>query len=49
VHACNGWLTETVQPRSVTIKTTPNDRLAIMGEIVQECVQGHCDVNHLLV
>jgi len=29
VHARSGWLTDTVQPKSATIKTTPRDRLAI--------------------
>ena len=31
VHAKSGWLTDTVQPRSATIRTTPTDRLAITG------------------
>ena len=46
VHAKSGWLTDTAQPRSATIKTTPRDRLAITGKIVGEEGKRGCDRRH---
>lgn len=49
VHAKSGWLTDTAQPRSATIKTTPRDRLAITGKIVGEDGKSGCDRRHSLM
>jgi len=49
VHAKSGWLTDAAQPRSVTIKTTPRDRLAITGKIVGEDGKSGCDWRHSLL
>ena len=49
VHAMSGWLTDTAQPRSVTIKTTPRDRLVITRKIVGEEGERGCDAGHVLM
>ena len=46
VHAQSGWLTDTVQPRSVAIRTTPTDRLATARKILGEEKEGGCDLRH---
>jgi hypothetical protein len=44
-HANAGWLTD--QPSSVTIKTTPSDRLAITGKIMERKLAAGCDCGHI--
>ena len=44
-HAFAGWLTD--QPSSVTIKTTPSDRLAITGKIMGRGMAFGCDPRHM--
>jgi hypothetical protein len=44
-HALAGWLTD--HPSSVTIKTTPRDRLAITGKIMGRESRAGCDPGHV--